>query len=194
MPTVRYNLAAALFELGQLNEAEELAVGVRDDAETEEATRELAVELLTRIEAAGGRITIFVEGGDGNYEVYFDDRQIPRARIGVPMAASIGGHVIEARDGTTILARTDAVASHDSPAEARLTLPTPAALSGSENGDGSASGDDGGSLLTDWRFWAAVGGGVVLVAAIVIIAVAAGGGSFEEPLPGDFQPGVLTWD
>jgi len=194
-PAIEYNLAVALFQLGQLNEAEELVVGLHDNTETPEPLRETAWELAGRIPAAGGQLSIRIEGPSDGVDVYLDDRRIPTSRLGVAMTASLGAHSVEARRDYEVLVREETIVSRDIRAD--VLLPVDGV---SSSGDAGAvhvvepDDDASPSIFVDWRFWAAVGGGVLLVATIILIAAAASGGGVEEPIAGNFMPGVLTWE
>jgi tetratricopeptide (TPR) repeat protein len=136
-PAIRYNLASALFEMGELTEASRALAPVRNDPETppELATHAEALEAQIRERAA-------LEGVDLDADRAVEDEAQP----------------------------PDATAEPEP-----LSDPPP---------------DDGESLLTDFRVWAVVGG-VVVVAAVILIAVAASG--TEDPVQGNFEPGVLRW-
>jgi hypothetical protein len=193
-PTIRYHLARSLLELGQLNEAEEMVVAIREAGDLPAEVRQGADELAERIPAAGGSLTIRVEG-PRDVEVFLDDRTLPSSRLGTPMTASIGSHVVEARRDHDVLAREDVSVSRDTPAEITLEVAIDArfVLQGAD-GSGEPEDAEASSLFGDWRFWAIVGGGVVAIAVIVaVVAVATTPENVEEPIVGSFQPGVLTW-
>lgn len=193
-PSVEYNLAASLFELGALNESEEIATGVLDDPATDEQIRDAVQSLLERIRITGGQLTVHLTGARGDESVFLDARQVAASRVGAPMTTSVGEHVVEARRGHEAVARASAEVNAGQPAEVTLDVyAEPVAAVGAP----VVPSDDGAppSLLADWRFWAVVGGSVVVIAAIIIIAAAAaGGGGYEAPIAGTFQPGVLTWN
>ncbi|MBW2465369.1 MAG: hypothetical protein JRH11_27225 [Deltaproteobacteria bacterium] len=193
-PPVEYNLAAALFELGQLNESEEIAVGVLEDPATDQDLRASVDRLLERIRITGGRLTVRLEGPRGDETVFLDAREIASTRVGTEMTTSVGDHVVEARRGQEAVARADVLVTADVPADVDLDVHGEIATGGLVDSPGTDD-DSSRGLLGDWRFWAAVGGSVAVVAVIVIIAVvAAGPGGHEAPIAGNFQPGVLTWD
>jgi hypothetical protein len=193
----QYNLASALFQLGQLNEAEQLVLEVRDAEATPADVRAAAQELAERIPFAGGQIIIRVDGPAAGVDVFLDDRRLPGRRLDVSMTMSLGSHAIEARRQSTVVAREEAMVSRDQTARVVLHVGGDAEFV-IDDGNEAAQEDDPtveGSLFGDWRFWAAVGGGVALVAAIVIISVVVSSGpGTEAPIAGNFQPGVLVWD
>ncbi|RLB56597.1 MAG: hypothetical protein DRJ42_02920 [Deltaproteobacteria bacterium] len=193
-PPVEYNLAAALFELGQLNESEEIAVHVLEDSATDENVRASVESLLERIRITGGQLTVRLEGPRGDESVFLDAREIASTRVGTEMTTSVGDHVVEARRGQEAVARANVLVTADEPVAIDLDVHGELATRGPVDSPGTDD-DSSPGLLGDWRFWAAVGGAVVVVAVIVIIAaVAAGSGGHEAPIAGNFQPGVLTWD
>ena len=138
-PAIRYNLASALFEMGDVREAWRVLEPVRNDPATPPELESHAETLETQIRERAER-----EG------VALDEPAAPEDDPLLPQST---------------------------------TEPEP--LSEPPPDDG-----DGGSLLTDFRLWAVVGG-VVVLAAVVLIVVAASG--TEDPVQGDFEPGVLRW-
>jgi hypothetical protein len=193
-PRIRYHLARSLLELGQLNEAEEMVVAIRAADEVPDDVRTGTEELAERIPAAGGSLTIRVDG-PRDVQVFLDDRPLPASRLGTPMTASIGTHLIEARRDHDVLAREDVSVSRDTPSEITLEVVIDAHFA--LGGVGSSQPEDdeeGSSLFGDWRFWAIVGGGVVAIAVIIaVVAVATSSTNVEDPIVGNFQPGVLSW-
>ena len=61
------------------------------------------------------------------------------------------------------------------------------------NDVGSADSSEGTPLIEDWRLWLAVGGGALLVGVVVGVLAAVLSGGSPEAVPGNFSPGVITW-
>ncbi len=192
-PTIEYHLARSLFELGQLNEAEELVVAIRAQSDVPAELQAQVEELAQRIPSGGGTLTIRVDGPN-DVEIFLDNRSLPPSRLQAPMTAAIGSHIVEARRDHGVLAREDVTVSRDTPAEAVLHIAVADDPLVGSGGESPAAPQEEGSLLSDWRFWAIAGGAAVVVAAVVIIlAVTLSTSHVEDPIVGDFQPGVLTW-
>lgn len=192
-PAIRYNLASALFEMDELREADALVEGVLADPETPAEVRTHAQTLRTQIRERAGVVTVHLDGASEGVTVQVDGDAIEDDRIGAEMALSPGTHTFVATQGGLEVAREEVTVAAGESREVRLAVapsPSEAAAAGDpfdepveENGESS--------LLGDWRLWAAVGGAVAVVA-IVVIAVAASGG-VEDPVEGNFEPGVLRW-
>jgi hypothetical protein len=98
-PAIRYNLAAALAQLGRLVEAaEQLRAAVRE-ASLRDAARAPSEELLGEIEPRIGRLTIRLQGEGRGTQVTLDGRLVSLARIGVATPVDPGSHVIVVRQG-----------------------------------------------------------------------------------------------
>jgi hypothetical protein len=195
-PAIEYNLAAALVEVGALDEAAQLIVSVLQNPDTREAVRAPTEALEARIREASGALVISVQGTDaGSVEVSLDATPVPAERIGERLTVARGAHeVTAARDGE-VVARVSVEVSGESTAAAELVLPpTPAetaeAAAAAETRANETQSRTSGPGL---GVWIGIGAGAaVLVAAVVVIVVLAtsGGG---EAVEGTFQPGVLTW-
>jgi hypothetical protein len=191
-PAIEYNLAAALFETGALDEAAELNRAVRENPETPESLRASAEALDARIASASGELVITVEGADRTgVEVLIDGTRVPDERIGARLTVARGPHAIEARRDGNPVAAVDVEVTGESPAAGHLLLPAveqPSAVLPvtPEAAPTDASGPGVG-------LWLGIGlGAAALVAIVVVIAVVATSGT-SDPFQGSFEPGVLTW-
>jgi len=192
--TIRYNLASVLVELAELPEAARLAASVLEDEEADEALRGRARELLDVIAETGGVAEVVVEGAPADAELRVDGEPVPAAQwTAVPIAA--GEHSFAVYSGERPLSEQSVTAEAGGRVQVAIVVvatPEQAAEAGDQAGEGG--GIDFDSLVEDPIFWAVAGGalaGVVLI--IVIVAVAAGSGGTQEPMAGDFEPGVLRW-
>lgn len=193
-PAIRYNLAAALAEQGLAAEPAELVDGVLADTTTPEPVRAQAQTLRDRLAPRVARVSVTLRGTrPAGARVRIDDRELTAADLGHDLFVEPGPRHVVALDGDRELARRDFVASAGLTTDVVLAL-TPTARETAEMAESGEHGETdggGGSLLTDWRFLA-VAGAVVVAVVVVVIVVAASGGT-EDPIAGNFNPGVITW-
>lgn len=186
-PSIRYNLASALFELGRYPESARLTASVLANSETPEDIRGPAEILQQQLQSRGGTLQITVAGAEGA-EVRVDAEPIPDAQLGAVIVPP-GTRTVTLVRGEEELAReeVDVAAGATVPVELAVIAPVeepPAPPPSSEP-----------SLVEDWRFWAGVGGGVALLVVLaVVIAAVASNPSVEAPIAGNFDPGVLRWE
>jgi hypothetical protein len=189
-PTIRYNLASALFELGRYPETARLVESVLGDEATSQEIREHATAMQQELLQAAGMLEIRVSGARQDAELRVDGEAVATER---PVPVTPGAHsVLLIHDGE-ILAQQEvtARAGETSPVEL-VVLPPPQAVAEETIAPGPV---EGGELWDDWPFWALIGTGVaVVVAAVVIgVVVANAAATTEEPVVGDYQPGLLRW-
>lgn len=123
-PAIRYNLAVALDQLGQLVEAsEQLRTAIRE-APAPDRTRTAAEALLRNVEPRIGRLTIVLEGDADGVDVLLDGRPLSSALLGVGAPADPGHHRVVARRGT---AETSEETDLEPGAAASITIEAPAA-------------------------------------------------------------------
>jgi len=192
-PSIRYNLAAVLFELDELTEASVLVRSVLADPETPDNVREPAEELEGRIGDRGGTLRIELAGDTAGVTVAVDEYELPPEDVGEPLAASTGAHTITGtRDGRTVATETAEVAGGEE-ATVRLEVAPTAETAAAEGLEEEAPEEESASFTafaTDWRFWAVVGGVIVVTVGIALIATS---GGVEDPVDGNFEPGVIRW-
>jgi hypothetical protein len=178
-PTIRYNLASVLFEQGEYPEADAQIDAVLADTSVSADIRAHATDLRRQLRAQAGFARVELVGAP-DATVAVDGFPLADHRTEFPL--SPGLHLTIASRASLEIARSTvriqtgqhAVVELDATeteAPAPVAEPTP--------------------LVEQWWFWTAVGGGVVLSA--VLIGVAASSGGVEEPIPGNFQPGVVRW-
>jgi hypothetical protein len=188
-PAIDYNLASALFELDQLTEAGLLVDGVLDGSETPESVREPALVLKEKLRERAGRIEVLYDGPLEGVTVVVDGQSIPRLRIGSEVAVTPGSRVVVAsRDAAEIDREEVEVAAGqmvsitlDLSVEDAVTPPPPPPPPPVEP-----------TIFSDWRFWGAIGAGVLVVTAVLVLAFVRFG--VEDPIEGNFDPAVITWD
>jgi hypothetical protein len=191
-PAVRYNLASALFDLGRYPEAARLTASVLADETTPEAIRGHAEMLHGQLEQSAGTLQITVAGAE-DAEVQIDGETIPASQL-ASVAVAPGSRVVTAVRGGEELARREV------DVEARATVPVELTIVPTAEQTAALAEVDQGEppavpLHEDWRFWAAVGGAVaVAVVIIAVVAAVASTGNVEDPISGDYEPGVLSWE
>ncbi len=196
-PVIRYNLAAALSELGRLVESSELLRQVERDPAAEAQLREDARTKLNAVSARIGKLTIELDKPDETVSVMLDEHPLNAAMIGVAIPSDPGEHDVRASrhgkaideqhvtlgDGAAerVVLSTTQVAT---PAEAAATLVpvgAPVESAPEDRKDGRRS-----KLL-----WWGVGAGAVAVVAIVVVSVLVASGSSDsspKTYEGDFDP------
>lgn len=180
-PSIRYNLAAALVELGRHREAAEQLELVLSSGEAPTGVVELCHALARRIRTEAGRLRIELASDASSAEVMLDGEPVPPEWLAREIPVAPGRHTIVATRGDSAVAEADVVVRAGDVARVRLAVTTSAPLAST-------------ALHEDWRLWLGVGGGVVAVAIIagVIAAVASDGGT-SDAVVGNFVPGVITW-
>jgi tetratricopeptide (TPR) repeat protein len=186
-PTIRYNLASVLFEQGRYPESNaEIDVVLADQAAPAEV-RAHASDLRRQLLAQAGfaRVTLV---GITEVSVAIDGFRLtdPSGEV----ALSPGTHTAVATRDALELGRDSLELRTGQHATFTLGAPVPEPVEPTP--DAALVADDGSRpLVEEWWFWTAIGGGVVLSA--VLIGVAASSGGVEEPIPGNFQPGIVRW-
>ena len=191
---VSFNLALALYELGQLGETANLLAEVVDDESTERRMRRQARRMLREVEPQVGQLTVHIEGDLAGVEITLDGQSIPPERLDMPMRVDPGRRTLAAQRGTRRGQRTVEVPAGES-VEVSLTIPPPSAEETARAGlddelldrEEEDDADSGGGILTEWWFWTAVGALLVgTVAAAILLAP-------EDPTPvqGNLDPPLL---
>lgn len=183
-PAIRYNLASVLFEQGEYPEARAMADVVVADATTPEDVRVHTRELIAQMNASAGYARIDVVGGEATVDV--DGYRLPDPSREIALAP--GAHVATASGGEGELARAEFEIATGQHRVVSLDVSGP----GAEPDLALATTATEPELAEQWWFWTAVGGGVVVVA-VVIGVVAATSGGVEQPIQGNFDPGVIRW-
>jgi len=197
---VRYNLASALFEQGEYPEAQDLTESILADPDTPQSTREPTLALQRQLRARGGMLILSVRGEVHGAVVQLDGREVAAERLGTPIAMSADSHAATVvRDEAELARQEFQIARGETTTLELVVAPTPEEVASDSMQDSAQDPADdgdvdgaGAGVFGDWRFWAAVGGGVVVAAVVIVLVVSAGGG-VEDPIGGDFEPGVLRW-
>jgi len=205
-PPVVYNLAHALFELGEFAEADPLLQEVLGDPSTTASIREGAQQLRAQMERTGGRLTVSVAGDLEGAVVLLDFRPLPPESLGRPLLVRAGRHVVTAeREGATVARSEGSVveggqagisltvaSSAERAAEVAATPPTPEEAAARAATEGA--GEEAVPLRKRWQLWVGVGAGVVAVALAIGIGVAvAGGDQPNTPYSGNLNPPILVF-
>ncbi len=184
-PAIRYNLASVLFEQGEYPEGRALADQVLADATTPDGVREHTRALITQMDERAGHARIEVTGGEATVAV--DGYAVPELSRDLPLAP--GAHVASASRGEGEVAREQFEIATGEHRVVSLDVSAPEAQEPEPIVEVPAGPAP---LEEQWWFWTAIGGGVVVVA-VVIGVVAATSGGVEDPVQGNFEPGVLRW-
>lgn len=190
---VRFNLASALFELGEDVEAFALARSVHEDTSAPADLRERATFLEREVRGRNAVVEVQLGGlADG---ARLGERVLSPEELGVPIVLEPGTvEVLGLRGGEVVTRR---VLTLRAGAEAYVdvsVVPTPAELAreeaAREGRDPLAEGPEERSRV---GLFVGIGAAVVAVAAVVVIAVVATRDGTEAPVRGDFEPGVIRW-
>ena len=189
-PAVRYNLASAVFEQGRYPEADRLARQVLANPETPEQIHTHATTLRQQIQERAVRAHIVLEGAPPGAEVRVDGEAVPAAEWAeVPLSA--GSHRVSVHDGDELVSERTVEAIDGEPLAVEITVvATPDEIT--DPGDGGGGRFDT-AIFEDPIFWAIAGGSVALVVIIIIVVAVAASSGTEEPIVGDYDPGVITW-
>ena len=186
-PTIRYNLASVLFEQGEYPEANAQIETVLADADAPADLRAHVTTLRTQLQERAGFARVELVGMP-EAAVAVDGFRLADVQLELPLAP--GPHLAIATRGNAELARSALQIQTGQHATFTLGAPVPEPAAPAPEPALVADADTQ-PLVEQWWFWTAVGGGVVLSA--VLIGVAASSGGVEEPIPGNFQPGVVRW-
>ena len=186
-PTIRYNLAFVLFKRGAYPEALANTDAVLHDATATPALNAQAESVRRQIAERAGYAQLELRG-TSDAVVAVDGYDL--SDLSAEVALAPGAHIATASQAGRELARASvevATGQH-----ARLLLEVaPLVLAVAAVPDAPSESADA-PLLKQWWFWTAVGGGVVILAVIVGAVISASSG-VENPIEGNFQPGVLRW-
>lgn len=190
-PTIRYNLASALFDLGRYPEAARLAAAVTADAEAPAEVRDHAETLLEQLRAQGAVLSLTLEGATDGVTVQLDGEEVPASQQGEILVAP-GARVVTAQREGGEVARRELSLAQGAREEVTLTIaPSPGDVAPDDPVDPAPAGTP---LHEDPTFWAVVGGGAAVIVAIVVIAaVVAATSGVEGAVEGNYEPGVLRW-
>lgn len=177
-PPVRYNLAAALVEIGRYREARAQIDHVLADEGASPELRALAGTLAERVRAEAGRITIELSAETSGAEVTLDGEPLPEAWLAREIPVRPGAYTVAASRRDAVIAEAEVVVGAGDASRVHLVL----------------AGSPGPLLHEDWRLWLGVGAGAVALTVLVVVAfVLTSSAAAGAPIEGNFTPGVLTW-
>jgi hypothetical protein len=187
-PQVRYNLALALNEHGQLVEASEELNIITNHPGVAEDIRVGASDLLASIVPRLARVQLALDGDLSNAEISMDGRSIDTALLNVPIICNPGTHrIVISRESADLEAR-EITAISGRVVEMRFAIPdaaTPVALLG------ETAPEQPQPLVRQWWFWTAIGAVVAGSVTAIILAQEPGAPS---PVIGDLNPGELVFE
>jgi len=191
-PAVVFNLASALYEAGELAEAAEQAEAVRGAEDADPELKERAEVLLDQIREQTATLTIRLGGEADGAKV--DGELLDSEQLERPLILEPGVHtIIGLRRGEEMTHRELDIRAGGQAHIDVSVIPTPAEVAAANPPPPDDTADGG---EEDSKLWLYVGIGAgalaVVVAVVVIIAVTSGGGT-EDPVEGNFNPGVLEW-
>jgi len=202
-PAVEYNLAAALFELHQYEEAFNRCQSVLRHRDTPGPLRERAQALERALYPHVARLTVIASSASNDLTVRVDGEALDASLLGVPRAVPPGNHLVLAARGELTLSQRSVDVPLRTAAIVDLSLIVAEAAIQPRHTIAAEPGaraerlrDDPQSLRKRrlW-FWGGIAAGVVVagVAVGVGISFAKREPATEPPVAGDFRPGVLTW-
>ena len=209
-PAIAYNLASALFELGQHAEAYDLVQSTLRDPSTPEALRARAQRLEDSLQRLVARLTVVVSSEEANVSILVDGTPLPAPLVGVPRAVPPGDHIVLAEragvrisersvripTGTAALVDMSLVMTPRQAAQAAeaVTVAPSASLVPSSPAPGGPR-DDGADAKKRRRYWIIGSASAVVIGASVALAVllAKPAKHTESAASGDGMPGVLVW-
>jgi hypothetical protein len=205
---IRFNLAAALAELGQVVEASEsLRALLRADG-VDASLRVQAEQRLAGVTPRIAKLTVSVSGAPADAQIELDGKALPAALIGVAIPVDPGPHRARMREGESELVARELVLADGGTgtlALERASLPTPA-----ETAAAALSTPAPTPALSVVRqeptrrdaprderkrkaLWWGLGSGAVLVAGAVVAGVLlAPHAKKATPYRGDFEPGSVN--
>lgn len=194
-PQVKYNLALALQNTGELTRAAELLEEVEQSEETDRRLKRDARRTREELEPKLGSLTVSVAGDPAGASVTLDGEELPPEDWDRSIAADPGTHelVLSARGRES--SRQTVTVEEGGSAEVTLVPGPEAAARSAVDPEllAEQQGEDegGGGIVTEWWFWTAIGAVVVIGAAVAIGVAAGGGGGSPDPAQGDLDPPIL---
>jgi tetratricopeptide (TPR) repeat protein len=174
---IRYNLAAALVETGELVRATDLLRAIGNDPLAAPEVRSAAERRLSELEPRLARLTIRIEGNLGRGRVYLDRRAIDLSSLDGALVVDPGRHVIAVREGSEVLFSREIDVAEGTFGEAAIELEH---RSSSPLGDPGEPLEDNDTIFDQWWFWTI--GAVLVVGGAAAILVAAVPGE-RDPYP-----------
>ena len=184
---VRYNLAQALIQVGDLVEASEEFNHIINAPDTTQEVRQAAAEAITEIIPRLARLHIHLEGDLQDGEIRLDGRVLDIALLNIPVVCNPGLHrILISREGSEIEAReVEAVGGRM--VEVRFHIAQPTATTAAL---GAVAPHEPTPIVRRWWFWTVIG---VVIAGGVTAGVLA---NRSPPMPyiGDLNPGRVVFE
>lgn len=196
---VRFNLASALFELGEYVESFNQLIVVLVEPGLAPEVRQRAEVLVEGLGEHVGTLNVSV-GGDSQLNVSVDGEPLPPERLGSRFAVVPGAHEVVATRQGEVVSRRDLRVE----AGARVLVdmrvvqgPAPTLAVQSPSAPVAPAAERPTEAprrfgARDWRLWVLVGGAVVAIAAAGL-AVGLTRDDGQAAVPGNFEPAVLSW-
>lgn len=189
-PAVLYNLASALYEAGELPEA---AARARAVVEADDAPADLQGRAQALIDDIRGRTaTLTIRLGGQADGAIVDGVVLEPAALAHPLTLEPGTHtIVGLRRGEEMTHRELNIPAGGQAHVDVSVIPTPEEVAAAN----PPSSDEADAPARDPKLWlyVGIGGGALAVILAVVIIVAVTSGGTEDPVEGDFQPGVLRW-
>ena len=189
-PAIQYNLARALVELDQSEEAYRLAAAAEADPSASEDVRRDAEILMNQLRSHLAVLRISLGGqADG---VRLDARELTPEEVGAPLVVAPGEHhIVGMRAGEEVSHRTLTLrAGVETVVDVSVVATPREAAEQTEVGESEQRPPV--APKRTGLIVGLVGAAVGVVVVVVVIAVVAGGGT-QSPVRGDFEPGVIRW-
>jgi hypothetical protein len=198
---IRFNLATALIETGQVVEASELLRQVERDESAERKLRDDAHAHLATAQARMAKLTVTATGLHEGVTLLLDDHPIDPVQIGVAIPTDPGPHRVRAMRGQVELEARDVTLADGGAqtvalelAEAAVATPAEAARTVVPSEPAAPLHDEGEGRPKKLMWWG-IGGGVavaVAVVATVLLTRKSSGDKTEKAYQGDFDPPNVT--
>lgn len=190
-PAVLFNLASALFEARELPEAAAQARAVLDAPDAPEELKQRAEVLLDEIRGQTATLTIRLGGQADGAKV--DGVLLEPDQLDAPLILEPGTHtVVGLRRGEEMTHRELTIRAGSQAHVDVSVIPTPAEVAAANPPPPDGPPDEPAESSKLWLY-VGIGAGAVAVAVAVIVIIAVTSGGTEDPIEGDFQPGVLEW-
>lgn len=204
VPPVLYNLAHALFEMGEFAEADELLSDALEDETTPDSLRTRIEELKAEMAATGGQLTVYAQGETEGAVVLLDHRPLEPAHVGQPLTVRPGAHFVSAEREGVVVAQQRTTVELGATEEVRLVIvPGPAlAAAAAERPPGhtdeeqvataAIETEEPSQRRTVWKPVVGVLLGIGAVVGVIAITAAVVGGGTESAFDGNIHPGTVV--
>ncbi len=202
-PAVKYNLAAALSQLGEHAEAFNLCQQVIHSSDAPADVQAHCRTLMEEVTPHTARLTVLASAGGDTPDIAVDGVPLPADQLGFARALPPGGHRVTAERnherfferevsiplGTAALVNVSLIVTESVVVQKQLVE-----VSRPER-DKDQAAEDSATRKRRRRLWSGIAAGVVAVGAGVAVALVLSKPerSTQAPVTGSLSPGVLTW-